>query len=205
MAKKEDKANAEAPETPVSEATQDTATDNSAENTAVTDEVSNNAADASEEQTAEAAPEQSHEEALQAQLAELNDKYLRLYSDFENFRKRTNKEKLDLMQSGGTDVVKTMLPVLDDFERAIASNEESEDLSAIKEGVKLVHHKLHQTLVQRGLKEIESMDQDFDLDVHEAVTKIPMPDKKGKVVDVLEKGYYLNDKVIRYAKVVIGD
>lgn len=206
MANKSKKANVEEPEAATTNDTTQQETDTTASDTA------NTAAEAAEDvaQATEAAapePEVSLEDQLRTQMAEINDKYLRLYSDFENFRKRTSKEKLELMKSGGADVMKNLLPVMDDFERAMASNESSEDLNAIKEGVKLVHHKFNMTLTQQGVKEIDAMGKDFDLDVHEAVTKIPAPDDsmKGKVVDVLEKGYYLNDKVIRYAKVVIGE
>lgn len=139
---------------------------------------------------------------------DLNDKYLRLYSEFENFRKRTAKEKIDLIQTAGEDIIKVMLPILDDFERAIASNENSNDLEAIKEGVKLVAHKFKSALTQKGLKDIEvEHGADFDVDFHEAITKIPAPSEelKGKIVDVVEKGYALQEKVIRYPKVVIGE
>lgn len=139
---------------------------------------------------------------------EINDKYLRLYSEFENFRKRTAKEKLDLISNAGQDMMSALLPLLDDFERAIKSNQDSADIEAVKEGVNLVFQKLNNTLTQKGLKPmLVEQGADFDLDLHEAITKIPAPDDKlkGKVVDVVEKGYYLNDKVIRYSKVVIGE
>lgn len=182
------------------------ATNTAGENAENTAAASDNSAETQEDLTDGQQAEADPVEALNAKLKEVNDKYLRLYSDFENFRKRTSKEKLELIKNGSADVVKNLLPVLDDFERAIASNESSEDLASIKEGVKLVHHKFHQTLSQQGLKEIEAQGKEFDLDHHEAVTKIPADkDMKGKVVDVLEKGYFLNDKVIRYAKVVIGE
>lgn len=150
---------------------------------------------------------QEEVEELQQHIDELNDKYLRLYSEFENFRKRTARERLDLINTAGADVIKDVLPVLDDFDRAIQNNENSKDIEAIKEGVKLVHQKLKNSMTQKGVKEMEAMGTPFDPEIHEAVTKIPAPEKKlkGKVVDVIEKGYYLHDKVIRYAKVVVGE
>ncbi|MEI6524212.1 MAG: nucleotide exchange factor GrpE [Bacteroidota bacterium] len=136
----------------------------------------------------------------------LNEKYLRLYSDFENFRKRTLKERIDLTNTAGEAFFKAILPVLDDFERAKKSMENSTDIAAIKEGVDLVQHKLKNTLQQKGLEEMVSLEQTFDPEIHEAITQFPAPSDnlKGKVVDELEKGYYLNGKVIRFAKVVVG-
>lgn len=166
----------------------------------------NGTTDAKEEQ-AEAEAEIKVEPDLEAQVLEAQDKYKRVYAEFENFRRRTAKERLELIRTAGEGVIKDLLPVLDDFERAIASNESLEDLDTIKEGFSLLHQKFANLMTGKGLKEIEAKGKEFDLDVHEALTKIPAPseDLKGKVVDVMEKGYYLNDKVIRYAKVVIGD
>lgn len=145
---------------------------------------------------------------FELKYTEVNDKYLRLYSEFENFRKRTAKEKLDLIMNASQDTMSAMLPILDDLERALKSNEESTDIDAVKEGINLVSQKLNNILSGKGLKlmEVKSGDN-FDLDLHEAITKIPAPSNelKGKVVDVIENGYYLNDKVIRYSKVVIGE
>jgi molecular chaperone GrpE len=143
---------------------------------------------------------------LESKVNELNDKYLRLYSEFDNFRKRTAKEKLDLIQTGGEDVFKSILPVIDDFERAIKSNTETSDVKAVNDGVNLIYNKLKGTLNQKGLEEMKSVGQPFDADIHEAITNIPAPseDMKGKVIDELEKGYTLNGKIIRFAKVVIG-
>ncbi len=148
----------------------------------------------------------SVEQELQSKLAELNDKYLRLYSDFDNFRKRTAKEKIDLIQSGGEDVFKSMLPIIDDFERAIKSNAETTDIKTINEGVNLIYNKFKNTLSQKGLEEMKSLGEPFNTDLHEAITSIAAPSEatKGKIVDELEKGYTLNGKVIRFAKVVIG-
>lgn len=150
--------------------------------------------------------ETNEQEDIKIKLSELNDKYLRLYSDFDNFRKRTAKEKIELIQSGGEDVFKSMLPILDDFDRAIKSNAELTDIDAIKEGFVLIFNKFKNILTQKGLAEMESAGEIFNTDLHEAVTNIPAPsdDMKGKVVDELEKGYMLNGKVIRFAKVVIG-
>ena len=143
---------------------------------------------------------------LQAKVAELNDKYIRLYSEFDNFRKRTAKEKIELIQSGGEDIFKSVLPVLDDFERAIKSNAETNDVNAVKDGVNLIYNKFKSTLTQKGLAEMNSLGEHFNADIHEAITSIPVPSEemKGKVVDELEKGYNLNGKIIRFAKVVTG-
>lgn len=143
---------------------------------------------------------------LKAKADEINDKYLRLYSEFDNFRKRTAKEKIELMQSAGEDVFKSILPVLDDFERAMKSNAETTDVKAINDGVNLIFNKLKSSLNQKGLAEMKAVGETFDADIHEAITNIPAPseDQKGKVVEELEKGYSLNGKIIRFAKVVIG-
>lgn len=143
---------------------------------------------------------------LEAKVNELNEKYLRLYSEFDNFRKRTAKERIELMQTAGEDVFKNILPVLDDFERAIKANSETTDIKAVNDGVNLVYTKLKSTLTQKGLEEMKSIGEVFNPDIHEAITNVPAPseDMKGKVVDELEKGYSLNGKIIRFAKVVIG-
>jgi molecular chaperone GrpE len=145
-------------------------------------------------------------EALQAQVTEANDKYLRLYAEFDNFKRRTSKERIELLQTAGKEVIISLLHVLDDFERGLKSMEQATEVTPIKEGVALVHHKLKNTLSQLGLKEMDTQGQVFDADIHEAITNIPAPsdELKGKIVDQLEKGYYLNDKVIRFAKVVVG-
>ena len=148
----------------------------------------------------------SDEDKFKAEASEWQNKYLRLYAEFDNFKRRTSKERLELLQIAGKDVIVDLLPVLDDFERAQKSIETSSDIEAVKEGVKLVHHKLKNLLNSKGLKEMTSIGAEFDADVHEGITNIPAPsdDLKGKVLDELEKGYYLNDKVIRFAKVIIG-
>ena len=144
---------------------------------------------------------------LQEKNHELNDKYLRLYSDFDNFRKRTSKERIEIFKFASEELITLLLPVLDDFERAIKSNEnESSKDSIIFDGIKLVNQKMKNILSQQGLKEMEIADGEFNSELHEAITKIEVPekDKKGKIIDVVEKGYYLNEKVIRHAKVVVG-
>ncbi len=159
------------------------------------------------ENTAPAEPVLSPEEQLKAELAEQNDKFLRLYAEFDNFKRRTAKERIELIKTAGAEVLGSMLSVLDDFDRAQKSIMEATDTNAVKEGLNLVHHKLKTTLSAQGLKEMESsIGKTFDTDFHEAVTNIPAPseDLKGKVIDELEKGYMLNDKVIRFAKVVVG-
>lgn len=158
------------------------------------------------EESAEPEVEKDPMEELQAQYNELNNKYLRLYSDFENFRKRTTKERIDLIQNGGEDIFKLLLPIIDDFERAQANMETAEDVPSVKEGVALIYGKLTKELQSKGLKPMETKGETFDSEIHEAITQIPAPsdDLKGKVVDEIEKGYYLNDKVIRFAKVVVG-
>ena len=148
----------------------------------------------------------SEEDKLKAEATEWQNKYLRLYAEFDNFKRRTSKERLELLQLAGKDVIVDLLPVLDDFERAQKSIETASDIEAVKEGVKLVHHKLKNILGQKGLKEMDSLGAGFDAEIHVGITSIPAPSKdmKGKILDELEKGYYLNDKVIRFAKVIIG-
>lgn len=145
-------------------------------------------------------------DALKAEVEEAKDKYLRLYSEFENFRRRTAKERLELVKTANEDLVVSLLPVLDDFGRATKSTGQ-EDLETVKEGVQLIFNKFSKALEQKGLKGMGDLKgKDFDAELHEAITQIPAPEEslKGKIVDVIENGYYLNDKVIRYAKVVIG-
>jgi molecular chaperone GrpE len=145
--------------------------------------------------------------ATEQKLIESQDKYLRLSAEFDNYRKRTLKEKSDLLKTAGEDTIVRILPVLDDFERAMTAMQNSKDIEAAKDGISLIYNKLKETLTQLGIKEIESLNQDFNTDLHEAITKIPasQDDLKGKVVDVIQKGYYLNDKILRFAKVVIGE
>ncbi|ACU05403.1 GrpE protein [Pedobacter heparinus DSM 2366] len=172
----------------------------------VTEETQNEGAETAAQATDENTVEISAEEKLQQENAALNDKYLRLFAEFDNYKRRTQKERIELLQTAGKDVIISLLPVLDDFDRANKAMETATDVNSVKEGVNLVHSKLKGILAQKGLKEIESIDTAFDTDNHEAITKIPAPNEemKGKVIDELEKGYTLNDKVIRFAKVVVG-
>ncbi len=151
--------------------------------------------------------ETSNETTIKEINLDFKDKYIRLYSEFENYRKRTAREKIDIITNASENVLKEIIPVLDDFERAITNNEKVEDLSIIKEGFELIHNKMYKTLTNQGLKPMDSIGKSFDPDIHEAITKIPAPKNKmkGKVIDVIEKGYTLNEKVIRFAKVVIGE
>lgn len=139
--------------------------------------------------------------------AQWRDKYVRLSAEFDNYRKRTLKEKMDLISSAGEEVIKALLPVMDDLERALDATRKSSDVEAVSEGVVLISNKLRDTLRARGLSEIDALGAELDTDLHEAVAKIPAPEKerKGKVVDVVQKGYKLHDKVIRYSKVVVGE
>lgn len=153
------------------------------------------------------ATEESELELLKNQVKEANDKYLRLYSDFENFRRRNSRERLELIQSAGADIIKEMLPIMDDFERAAISNKDAKDVTPVIEGFALIQNKLGNLLTNKGLTPMDTqVGADFDTDKHEAITNIPAPSPElsGKVVDIVEKGYLLNDKVIRYAKVVVG-
>jgi molecular chaperone GrpE len=141
---------------------------------------------------------------LQAEVSEWKDKYMRLFAEFDNFKKRSRKENVELIQTAGKDVIISLLDVLDDSERAEKQLETAADIEAVKEGLKLVFNKLRNNLQHRGLKSFESKGEEFDVEKHEAVTEIPAEGMEGKVVDELQKGYLLNDKLIRHAKVVVG-
>jgi molecular chaperone GrpE len=143
---------------------------------------------------------------LEAKIEELNDKYLRLYSEFDNFRKRTHRERIEFSKTASAEVITNLLPVLDDFERAIRISEQSDNIEPIREGEKLIFNKLKTILQQKGLSEIKSVGEIFNTDLHDAITNIPAPteDMKGRIIDETEKGYMLNGKVIRFAKVVVG-
>jgi molecular chaperone GrpE len=163
-----------------------------------------------EEQEEKAADNEgmSETDKLKAEVADYKDKYIRLYSEFENFRRRTSKEKLELSKSAGEDVISALLTIIDDFERSQKAMEaEGADLTSVKEGVNLIYDKLNKTLEKKGLKVMEvGPGSEFNVEYHEAITQIPAPEEKlkGKVVDVIEKGYILGDKIIRFAKVVTG-
>ena len=145
-------------------------------------------------------------EKLQAELNEQKDKYIRLFAEFDNFKRRNAKERIELIQTAGKEVITSLLDVLDDCDRAEKQIQTSEDLQQIREGIQLVFGKLRNTMLSKGLKPMESIETDFDVEKHEEITEIPAPNPTlvDKVVDEVQKGYYLNDKIIRFAKVVVG-
>lgn len=153
-----------------------------------------------------ASDEQDPLETAQEKIAELQDKYLRSVAEFDNYRKRTIKEKAELILNGGENAIKAILPVLDDMERAIENGSKTDDPQVLREGMELIYQKFQKALEGLGVKLIETEDADFDVDIHEAVAMVPGmgDDKKGKVIDCLQKGYKINDKVIRHAKVAVG-
>ncbi|MCD8739440.1 nucleotide exchange factor GrpE [Mucilaginibacter roseus] len=163
--------------------------------------------DTTQQPAEETMQEPTAEAKLKEELAQANDKYLRLYAEFDNFRRRTTKERVELLQTAGKEIIVSLLPVLDDFERAFKSMDQATDVVAVKAGVELIHSKLNNILSQKGLKPMEAVGEPFDADLHEAITNIPAPtdDMKGKVIDQMEKGYYLGDKVVRFAKVIVGN
>ncbi len=144
---------------------------------------------------------------LEKQVSEWNDKYIRLMAEFDNFRKRTKKEKEDLLKYAGEEIWKGILPVIDDFERAIKDNNQTQDITVIKQGFELIYNKINHTIQQKGIQPLICLHQPFDVDTMEAVARVPAPseDMKGKVIDELEKGYKLQDRIIRFAKVVVGE
>lgn len=160
-----------------------------------------------EKENIETKSEKSIEEQLQDQISEEKDKFMRLFAEFENYKKRTSRERMDLFKTASEDVMLALLPILDDFERALTHIEEDKEAEELRKGVLLIYNKLVNTLEQKGLSKIEvNQGDDFNADDHEAVTQIPAPsdDLKGKIIDVIERGYKLGDKVIRFPKVVIG-
>ena len=160
-----------------------------------------------EEQEDIAVQEASAEiEQLQIELAEAKDKYLRLFAEFENFKKRNNKERFELLRNAAQDTLSAILPILDDFDRAKKSADDDSTKEVFTEGVELVYQKIYTVLKGRGLQEMETTGETFDPEIHEAITEIPAPteDMKGKIIDTVEKGYYLNEKIIRFPKVVVG-
>ena len=165
-------------------------------------------ADLNEETTTETPEIQAESPTgTDSQLAEMKDKYLRLLADFENFRRRTAREKTEFLQTAEEGVILAILPVVDDFERALKSMEKVQDIDSVKEGVQLIYHKLFKILEQRGLKAMQTVGQEFNGETHEAITQIPAPTEelKGKVVDEVERGYSLREKIIRFAKVIVGN
>jgi molecular chaperone GrpE len=151
--------------------------------------------------------EQTAEKDWAAELKQVEDKYLRLYAEFDNYKRRTNSERIELFKTANQEVLVSLLPVLDDFERALKAMQNATEISAVKEGVELVSNKLGSILASKGVKPMDTKGKPFDSDFHEAITNIPAPsdELKGKVVDEVEKGYFLHDKVIRFAKVVVGE
>jgi molecular chaperone GrpE len=145
--------------------------------------------------------------SVEEKLADMQDRYLRLSAEFDNYRKRTLREKIELTKNAGENILMSVIPVLDDFERAMKLMETSSDCVSMKSGIDLIYNKFNEFLKQNGIKEIEALNTSFNVDLHEAITKVPVRDEsmKGKVVDVVEKGYWLNDKVMRFSKVVVGE
>ena len=169
-------------------------------------EESENSESSENSEESEHSEEQDPLEKAQAEIAELKDKWLRSVAEFENYRKRTLKERAELILNGGEKFITAILPILDDMERAIESGEKTDDPAVLREGMTLIYQKFMKTLEAQGVSKIETEDADFDTDVHEAVAMVPGmgDDKKGKVIDCLQQGYKLNDKVIRHAKVAVG-
>ncbi len=180
-----------------------------AENAEKETQAENNHQEAKSEETEELTPEQKLEKELETAkqtIQEQNDKYLRLAAEFDNYRKRTMKEKADLIKNGGEKTICAVLPILDDFERALQNMEKAEDVKAVYEGVDLIFQKFQKALTQEGLEKLNPIGETFDTDFHEAIALVPAPseDQKGKVLDCVQTGYKLNDKVIRHAKVVVA-
>ena len=161
-----------------------------------------------DQQTTEANVDESSKklQEIQVKYDELNEKYIRLFSEFDNFRRRTTKERADLLRSAGDDVLKEMLPVLDDFDRAKKAMHASENITSAKEGFDLIHNKFTDALKKKGIEEMQCIGVEFNPDLHEAITEVPAPseDMKGKIMDVIEKGFYINGKILKYAKVIVG-
>ena len=155
----------------------------------------------------ESVKETAGNNSAEVKLAEMQDRYIRLSAEFDNYRKRTLREKIELTKNAGENILISIVPVMDDFERALRLMETGTDCTAMKSGIDLIYNKFSDFLKQNGIKEIEALYSDFDVDLHEAVSKTPVEDEsmKGKVVDVLQKGYYLNDKVMRFSKVIVGE
>ena len=181
------------------------ATDTGTDDTGNADN-SDNYSEESGKSSEDSSKEKSPLEQAQEQIEELKDKYLRSVAEFDNYRKRTLKEKAELILNGSEKAVGAVLPILDDMERAIANGEKTDDPKVLREGMSLIYTKFQKVLESLGVKEIETADADFDTDVHEAIAMVPGmgDDKKGKVLDCVQKGYKLNDKVIRHAKVAVG-
>jgi molecular chaperone GrpE len=184
---------------------EDKINENTPEQNEVTEENAENSAETplKEESSAETADTLID---YKAKYEEINDKFMRLYSEFDNSKKRNVRERIELIKSAGSDVLKTILPILDDFDRAIKANQSAEDIEAVKAGFNLINQKLYNSLEAKGLKKMEVIGQVLDTELHEAITQIPAPspELKGKVVDVVENGFYINEIVLRHAKVIVG-
>lgn len=165
----------------------------------------NTSCEENEEQSTELTPEERIT-VLEAELEKEKKEYMFLMAEFDNFRKRTIKDKADLIKNAAENAMRNILPIIDDFDRAIQANASSDDIAALREGVELIYNKLIKYLESNGVKEMNTTGEDFDADIHEAVTTFPAPteDMKGKIIDTVQKGYSINDKVLRHAKVVVG-
>ncbi|WP_437919625.1 nucleotide exchange factor GrpE [Sphingobacterium sp. LRF_L2] len=173
----------------------------------IQDENVDNLDQASTENVDDQVSDQTVEDQLKLELANAQDKYARLFAEFDNYKKRTSKERVELIQSASKDVLNKLLPVLDDLDRALTAMQTAQEIDSVKQGIDLVNQKFRKTLAQEGLKEMEDIiGNPFDPEFQEAITAIPAPSEewKNKVIDVVEKGYFLNEKVVRFAKVVIG-
>jgi len=160
-----------------------------------------------QEAKSEAVKETASENSFEVKLAEMQDRYIRLSAEFDNYRKRTLREKIELTKHAGENILISIVPVMDDFERALTLMESSTDCAAMKSGIDLIYNKFNEFLRQHGIKEIEALNTDFNVDLHEAISKTPVEDEsmKGKVIDVVQKGYYLHEKVMRFSKVIVGE
>ncbi len=184
-------------ETQTNDTTQEQTTDTMADEATAESEASDTMAEESEN---------SGEVAAKEENVDWKDRYIRLQAEFDNYRKRTLKEKMDLVQSGGADTIKAFLPVVDDMQRAVAAMEKSDDIEILRNGMTLIEKKLQETLKQRGVNEIEAIGLELDTDLHEAVAKFAAgEDKKDKIIDVVQSGYVMGEKVLRFAKVVVGE
>ena len=173
----------------------------------VPDDWSASAAGVTEETASPADKVVNETKLAEEKLAEMQDRYIRLSAEFDNYRKRTLREKIELSKYAAEDLMRKIIPIMDDFDRAMAHMESASDSAAIKDGIDLIYNKFSEFLKQNGIREIESLNNNFDVDLHDAVAKMPVQEEemKGKVVDVVQKGYYLQDKVLRHSKVVVGE
>jgi len=182
-------------------------TDNKVDNNLEEDSFNINSEESEQSEKSVSDTSDAENKSFEAKLAEMQDKYLRLSAEFDNYRKRTLREKMDLSKYAGESVLLKIIPLMDDFERALKHMEDPTDCTSLKNGIDLIYGKFSEFLKQNGVTEIETMNIPFNVDVHEAVAKVPVQEdeKKGKVIDVVSKGYYLRDKVLRFSKVVVGE